>query len=195
MRSQKSTGPFARPHVRSPEVAHVDTGIAVGTLKGLVCVIAAAPLTRKGTDTIYDAFQRVALHDGAAGILVLVDRDQGPPDDRARVALKDFMLRLDERCAGLALCLDGDGFVAATKRSVTNLVVMSLRTPLRVKVLASLVEGTRWLLPLLGDKVLPHSSPLSVAASIDQMRREHVAGLLVVAGFKDGGDPHTPAQG
>jgi hypothetical protein len=172
--SRASTGTHPR-FSRSAEIVHRDDDFLVGTLPGLVVVVARGQLRPTFADASYAAFQRVVARDGLAGVLLFIDRDQGPFDDLARTALKDFMQKLDASCAGVALCVDGDGFLAATKRSVTNLVVMSLRMSMRVTICASAFDGARWLLPLLGDSAPAGLGVLGVGAAVDQMRREHAA--------------------
>jgi hypothetical protein len=73
----------------------------------------------------------VAAREGKATGHVFVDGGHGPPDEPSRVVLKRFLERLDARCAGVVMCLAGDGFVAATSN----------------------VDGASWLLEQLG----PHA--------------------------------------
>src|SRR5687767_10985118 len=105
--------------------AAVDECAAVTS--NVVVVVSLRPPTDALMRATLTAARALHAKHGATAVLVLIDAAHEPPDEAGRARIRRLVVELQPACAGLSCHVDGQGFVAASKRSVLTLVSMAAR--------------------------------------------------------------------
>jgi hypothetical protein len=172
------TAGSARLGSTSPAVYYTDPGYVIATLHAMVLVIALKPPNANMGLAMVNGAKRLVEKYGSAGVFVLIDREHDPPDEAARGAMLRAISSLPTGCVGLALNLEGEGFVAAAKRSVTTLAIMTARRPVPMKVFSSGTAAASWLLSHLGENAPRGLSPEALLRACQLLRDEFRAGKI-----------------
>lgn len=111
--------------------------------------------------------------------LAVLQADTPPPTEEARVVIKRVFREFGKLMKGGVMVIEGDGFVAATFRSVLSMMVLALRLPYPLKVQRSIGEGCLLVLPAIGKEARPSVHAVLVAA--EWLKKEYRAGTLRVS--------------
>jgi len=180
--NEASTPESSGASLLAPEFVYLGHGYVVANVGALLTVVAFAQPAAEVFRALQGVMERVAVREGTVGVHVFVDGGHGPPDEQARGVLKQFLEQLDSRCAGLAMCLGGDGFVAAARRSIASLAVHGLRTRARVRIVGSNIDGASWVLEQLGRHAPPGATGMDVAKLVDRIQRDMRSEALAAPG-------------
>ncbi|MDX2052562.1 MAG: hypothetical protein SFV15_09240 [Polyangiaceae bacterium] len=115
--------------------------------------------------------------DGSAFLAVL-QSDTPPPTEEARLIIKRVFREFGQVMKAGAMVIEGDGFVAATFRSVLSMLVLALRPAYPLKVYRSVAEASVWVLPHIGKS--GRVSGLDVVAAVEQLKAGYREGTLRV---------------
>lgn len=145
------------------EVLRVSPKEVVATLGNVLVIIVFEPPTEDVIELCIRAARSASRATGALGAFVFVAADGRPPDEAERARIKRLVVEISSVCRGLGCCIDGEGFVAASKRSVMTLLTMTLRTPVPLKVFGSRADAGAWVLKQLGAAAPPGVSGTTIA--------------------------------
>lgn len=106
------------------------------------------------------------------GLLLLLDPSAGAPDEPARRAIRQFYFDIATFVRAGVQVIEGEGFVAAGKRSVVTLINMGTKLPFPLKVVGSLEQGSSLLLELLGRKTDSSLQPHTLCGAVEARRAE-----------------------
>jgi hypothetical protein len=115
--------------------------------------------------------------EGSVFITVL-RADTPPPAEPARRLIKRVFSEFGQVVSAGAMVIEGEGFVAATFRSVLSMIALALRPNYPFKIFANLHDGSEWVLKYVGP-----SGRVSVAelvTALEQVKADYSAGTLVV---------------
>jgi uncharacterized caspase-like protein len=150
----------------SHKVVFTGGGHSVATLGTLVLCAAHSPPSGPEVAAILRAFDEQVEGDSKAAVYILVTSDTKPPNDASRQVMRRLFEGIGARGAGVAVCLEGTGFMAAAKRAVTTLAMMAQRVPSGVKIAATNQEAAAWLAERTGQRV----PAARIAGSMDKLR-------------------------
>lgn len=114
-----------------------------------------------------------------AAFLGVLQADTPPPTEEARVVINRVFREFGKVVKGGVMVIEGDGFVAASFRSVLSMIVLALRLPYPLKVQRSIGEGCLLILPAIGKEARPSVQEVLVAA--EWLKKEYRAGTLRVS--------------
>jgi hypothetical protein len=117
--------------------------------------------------------------DGSAFIAVL-RADTPPPAEPARRLIKRVFAEFAQVVSAGAIVIEGEGFVAATFRSVLSMIVLALRPNYPFKIFANLHDGSEWVLKYVGPS--GRVSMADLASALEQLKTDYRAGKLAVNG-------------
>jgi hypothetical protein len=115
--------------------------------------------------------------DGSAFIAVL-RADTPPPAEPARRLIKRVFSEFAQVVSAGAMVIEGEGFVAATFRSVLSMIVLALRPNYPFKIFANLHDGSEWVLKYVGPA--GRVSEVELVGALEQLKADYKAGTLVV---------------
>jgi hypothetical protein len=115
--------------------------------------------------------------DGSVFIAVL-RADTPPPAEPARKLIKRVFAEFAQVVSAGAMVIEGEGFVAATFRSVLSMIVLALRPNYPFKIFANLHDGTDWVLKYVG--AAGRVSTVDLLSAVEQVKADYKAGTLVV---------------
>lgn len=144
----------------------------------LVAVSLTEPTPAMLADLALEVKEHAARGGAASGIFILVDKAGDPPGEAARANIRRLLVGVAGSCAGLACFVEGEGFVAATKRSAMTLVVMATRASFPVKIFGSSLEAAGWLLDRVGKTASKGLRPAQIASGAEALRARLSAGEL-----------------
>jgi hypothetical protein len=104
------------------------------------------------------------------GLMVIIHSDAKPPRDETRARIKAVVPKLNNTTRAVAHVMDGEGFVAATKRSMLTLMICSTLCfrPEDFSPGAGAVAAAT-----LGDAASADTPVAEFTAMIDELRRSH----------------------
>lgn len=153
------TGPQLRELVR--EVAHSIHGYG-----NVIIMHSAAPLER---DYCQRGLQAIAKYAASfphgLGLMIMVSANEPPPDDATRQVIRDSYNEMKEVVIGGVLVVEGEGFVAAAKRSVMTLISSSSSRLFPMRVASTVNEGATKLANVLGARLDPTLTAEQIAAA------------------------------
>jgi hypothetical protein len=152
-------GPQLRELVR--EVAH-----SICAYGNIVIMHSAAPLEREFCQRGLQAILRHAsAYPAGIGLLIMVSADEPPPSDATRQLIRDSYSAMKEVVVGGVLVLDGEGFVAAAKRSIMTLISGGMSQPFPMRVASTVSEGATKLSNMLGARLDPMIAPEQIVTA------------------------------
>jgi hypothetical protein len=150
----------------SLEVVFTGGGHSVAKLGTLVLCAAHSPPSGPEVTAILRAFDEQVGGDARAAVYILVTSDTDPPDEASRQVMRRLFEGIGARGAGVVVCLEGTGFLAAAKRAATTLALMAQRAPAGVKIFATNTEAAAWVAERTGRRI----PAARIAACMDQLR-------------------------
>jgi hypothetical protein len=117
--------------------------------------------------------------EGSAFITVL-RADTPPPAEPARRLIKRVFSEFSRVVSAGAMVIEGEGFVAATFRSVLSMIALALRPNYPFKIFANLHDGSEWVLKYVGPS--GRVSLADLVSAIEQLKTDYRAGKLAVSG-------------
>jgi hypothetical protein len=134
--------------------------------------------------SILEHQQRWMMHlkrnspDGSVFIAVL-RADTPPPTEPARKLIRRVFAEFEQVVSAGAMVIEGEGFVAATFRSVLSMIVLALRPNYPFKIFANFYDGSEWALKHVGAS--GRVSTAELVATLEQLKADYRAGTLVVS--------------
>jgi hypothetical protein len=105
------------------------------------------------------------------GLVVLIDADAPPPNEPARVGIKEAYVTVGSVVRGAVQVFEGEGFAAAAKRSVMTIINMATAIGFPIRVTGTVPEATKVLHKLLAPVLTP-SVDLAALSRIAELMRE-----------------------
>jgi hypothetical protein len=115
--------------------------------------------------------------DGSAFVTVL-RADTPPPTEPVRKLIKRVFAEFARVVSAGAMVIEGEGFVAATFRSVLSMIVLALRPAYPFKIFANLTDGSEWVMKYVGAAA--RISVPDLVSAIEQLKTDYREGRLVV---------------
>jgi hypothetical protein len=107
------------------------------------------------------------------GFMTLIRSDAKPPDEEARIRIKRSIPDLTPHLRAFAHVVEGEGFLAAAKRSAMTFLMSTQRFSFPLKVFRSVSEAAPWLFKTMAEAAPRATSALHYAKMLEQLRREH----------------------
>jgi hypothetical protein len=105
------------------------------------------------------------------GLMIVINAETRAPSDEAREYMKKMYPQLSGHVSALVRVVEGEGFVAAAKRSVITLIDLTLRLKCPTKVVGTVEEGTAWLLKQLESERSRKYDPADLVRAVRELRR------------------------
>jgi hypothetical protein len=104
------------------------------------------------------------------GMMVLISANEPPPNEVARRAISEMYISMQRSLRAAVHVVEGEGFVAAAKRSVITL--MNIHTGVRfpIKVVSTPEEGGAKLVRVLGAALAPGLAAHDIALAAEATR-------------------------
>jgi hypothetical protein len=109
------------------------------------------------------------------GLVIVLNPDAPPPGEAARTHIKTHYPLISGHLRGLLRVVEGEGFIAAAKRSAVTLIDVALRLRCPSKVSGNVVEGASWLMRQMGPAQERQYSAQDVALAVQRLRALHDA--------------------
>jgi hypothetical protein len=116
--------------------------------------------------------------EGSAFITVL-RADTPPPAEPARKLIKRVFAEFGQVVSAGAMVIEGEGFVAATFRSVLSMIALALRPNYPFKIFANLHDGSEWVLKYVGPS--GRVAVTDLVNALERVKTDYSAGTLVVS--------------
>jgi hypothetical protein len=171
--TQGTTAPYSIVYVGTDHCAAIMGGV-------LVIIVREDP-----RPSILEHQQRWMMHlkrnspEGSVFITVLRS-DTPPPTEPARKLIKRVFSEFAQVVTAGAMVIEGEGFVAATFRSVLSMIVIALRPNYPFKIFANLHDGSEWVLKYVGPA--GRVSTADLVAALEQLKADYRAGTLALSG-------------
>jgi hypothetical protein len=110
-----------------------------------------------------------ASHPGGFGIMLVLEPETSPPDDKARQMLADGMRRLGPGMRGAAYLVPMQGFKGSLMRSVITGLSLIARETYPTQAFPRLPEATRWLCARMSQTATPPVAA-RLEAVVEQLR-------------------------
>jgi hypothetical protein len=113
-----------------------------------------------------DALLQIYPHKG--GVLVVAQANATPPSEISRKRINQAYLEYGRGVVAGAMVIEGNGFVAASLRSVVSLILLTSRYNYPLKTFSRVGEGARY----LSSKLPPESSITApvIASGVEELR-------------------------
>jgi hypothetical protein len=111
------------------------------------------------------------------GLMVIIRSDAKPPNEETRARIKAVIPKLNRSLRAIAHVTEGEGFLAAAKRSVLTLMISAQGHGLPLKVFRQVQEASPWLLRTMHDAAPADTSIGEFTAMISELRRSHFSAL------------------
>ena len=105
------------------------------------------------------------------GLMVLISANEPPPDEPTRRAIQASYAAMQQSIRAAVLVVEGEGFVAAAKRSIITVLSLTNSLSFPIKVSGTPLDGAAKLAQLLGPRLAPGIDHESVASAAAQIRR------------------------
>jgi hypothetical protein len=119
------------------------------------------------------AMDRLA-HSSREPIIVVTVIDSGArvPDDRAKAAIRNTVLRHQKRICALAYVVEGQGFTAAAMRGAVSFISLMARYPFPQKVFANIAGATAWTIQQMPPDASQGTSAAEIISVLETMRHQ-----------------------
>lgn len=168
--------PALSPFMYRLRTLRADDDHRVLTCNNIVVGIENTPPTITYIDCVFGAIRDLAEeYGGGIGLMAVIRSDARPPDDMTRRHIIKVLTEMSGSMGGFAHVVEGEGFVAAAKRSALSLLVMAARTRFPLKIFRSPAEGLPWLITTLGGEQATGLSTRQLLGELTRLRDEQFA--------------------
>jgi hypothetical protein len=160
--------------LNEPVVAYTDRDHIVGTFANVVMSFSLAEPTRAYLDNWAVITKKLLLnYEHIAGINV-IDSTAKPPSDAIRVEINQLIATLSSRICGIAMVVEGTGFIAAAKRSAMSMVTLMSRPPMPIRIFGTVPDSGVWLTSQLRQFSNPAKlDPRAIVQAAETIRRQN----------------------
>jgi hypothetical protein len=163
-------------HASSLEHVHGDSDHEVATASTFVVTIENAAPTLPHLARVKSTVQNLARQGGkGVGLLVVIRREARPPDDDVRPHIVRVFNDLESSLSALAYVMEGEGFIAAAKRSALSLMMVARRFRFPVKVFKTIPEAIPWLTTAVGGDSVGGVSSARLVQDLERLRVDQYA--------------------
>lgn len=134
-----------------PNIVYIDEHHCTALVGNVLVSYSTAEPTRGYLENWIAHAKLVAKQHGRIGGLVVIDRHAKPPSDAIRVEMDEALKSLGGHVAAMAHVIEGEGFLAAAKRSALTMLTLLARLSFPVKIFAEPLAAAAWLVGQLGS--------------------------------------------
>jgi hypothetical protein len=121
--------------------------------------------------------QQVGHWPDGMGLLIVISADAPPPGEATRRYMSKAYPAVSKHLRGIARVIEGEGFVAAAKRSAISFIDLAMRLHCPSKVTGNVDDGAAWLLRQMGAAEHRQYSVTDVALAVLRLRERQAASL------------------
>jgi hypothetical protein len=107
------------------------------------------------------------------GLFIVISADAPPPPDDAREFFTRSTGELASTVGAMARVIEGEGFLAAAKRSAIAMVQLAARSPFPSKIFGTQAEGSAWLVQTLSQTAKRRYAAADLLAATRELRQAH----------------------
>ncbi|MCC6875242.1 MAG: hypothetical protein IT378_13125 [Sandaracinaceae bacterium] len=171
---ERISGVVPRSPVRDLSLPLLHRSFAVATYGPMTISLWDGAVRRDRVEqVILAAREQCRRHPKGGGFTILVERNTGLPEIEVRGYVSNALAEMSRFIHAAAVVIEGEGFLAATARSVVNLVFLAARSPIPVRVFGTVEEAARWQAREL--RVQPPIDTPELARALREVRRLHAA--------------------
>jgi hypothetical protein len=108
-------------------------------------------------------------------VMIVINADARAPSDEARAHVKKTYPEFSEKLAGMVRVIEGEGFIAAAKRSAVAIIDLAMRLKCPTKVVGTVHEGGMWIMRQMGPADHRRYSALDIVMAVRELRTRHDA--------------------
>jgi hypothetical protein len=163
-----------RPPRSEPVVAYSDAAHVTGTFANVVISFSLAEPSRAYLDNWGATSKRLLVNYDHIAAMNVIDSTAKPPSDAIRVEINQLIANLSNKIVGIAIVVEGSGFVAAAKRSAMSMVTLMSRPPYPIRIFGDVTDAAAWLVSQLRQSSNPAKlDARSVAQAAETIRGQH----------------------
>jgi hypothetical protein len=109
------------------------------------------------------------------GVVIVINADARAPSEEARAHVKKTYPELTRTLAGMVRVIEGEGFIAAAKRSAVAIIDLAMRLQCPTKVVGNVQEGAMWIMRQMGPADHRRYTALDILTAVRELRSRHDA--------------------
>jgi hypothetical protein len=109
------------------------------------------------------------------GVMIVISADAPAPSEEARAHVRKAYPEFSRMLAGMVRVIEGEGFIAAAKRSAVAIIDLAMRLQCPTKVMGNVHEAGMWIMRQMGPADHRRYTALDIVAAVRELRARHDA--------------------